>query len=963
MNVFHASQPDAAGPAARDAASARAWRSLEELADSEAFRQQLAHRWPLWSEQLDDPRGRRRFLQLMGASLALAGVTGCVAQPTEKIVPYVHGPEQIVPGRPLFFATAFPLAGFGQGVLVESHTGRPTKIEGNPQHSASLGATTALGQASILELYDPDRSQVVFGQGSISDWDAFYAALEPALRRQLEAQGAGLRILSEPVSSPTLLEQLDDFQQRFPLAGWHVIDSGITENILAATQLAFNEQVLPIYRLESADVIVGLEADFLCSGPACLHNAHRFAQRRRSYEPGASLSRYYSIESIPTTSGASADHRLVVGPDELRAIARSLASKVGVRGIDSATLPPAKSRWVEEIAKDLAGHRSRCVAIAGDEQPPEVQALAHAMNDALGAIGTTVDYTAGQLTDNTIRPRTFESLIEEMSGGDVELLIILSGNPVYTSPVDLQFSAALEKVPLCVHLGLYRDETGRASDWHIPAAHYLESWSDARAFDGTITILQPLIAPLYEGKTAHELMSTLAMQPGRTSYDIVREAWQKRFGSGEFERKWQTALHDGVVAGTAWSTAAPRLRADFAAQLSKLSPPSDTPRDEGLDLLIRLDSSVHDGRFANLGWLQELPRPLTKLTWDNAVLISPATAKRLGLANEDLVELSCSGHSVEGPVWIVPGQADDCVQVHLGYGRTHAGHVGTGVGFNAYTLRTSKNPWQARGAKIAKLHGRRGLACTQSHHTMEGRPLARSANLAEYRAQPDFAQRMEPAPTSEETLYSAWKYDGHAWGMTVDLNSCIGCNACVIACQAENNIPVVGRDEVLRGREMHWIRIDRYYTGEPDAPDVALQPVLCMHCEHAPCEAVCPVEATVHSAEGLNDMVYNRCVGTRYCSNNCPYKVRRFNFFQFADWTTPSLQLQRNPNVSVRSRGVMEKCTYCVQRINAARIEAEVDRRPLRDGDIVTACQAACPTRALVFGDVNDPSSTVSQLK
>jgi molybdopterin-containing oxidoreductase family iron-sulfur binding subunit len=608
-------------------------------------------------------------------------------------------------------------------------------------------------------------------------------------------------------------------------------------------------------------------------------------------------------------------------------------------------------------------HRGASVVVAGDQQPPLVHALAHAMNHALDNIGNTVVYTDPVEANPIDHLESLGKLVSDMEAGRVEMLVIIGGNPVYTAPADLHFAEHLSRVKLRLDLSLYDDETSARCHWHIPEAHFLESWGDARAYDGTVTIMQPLIAPLYFGKSAHELLATLLGQPERSSYDIVRDYWKQQFGE-DFERRWRTALHDGLIAGTALPPKAVKLKIeDREWKIEDRHPQSSTLDPRSLEIIFRPDPTIFDGRFANNGWLQELPKPLSKLTWDNAALISPATAERLGLANEELVELRHQGHAVRAPIWIMPGHADDSVTVHLGYGRTRAGRIGTGTGFNAYAIRTASSPWFASGLEIRKTGARYALASTQDHHSMAGRHLIRVGTLEQYRQHPEFVHEMGHEPAPDLTLYPPHTYRGYAWGMAIDLQACIGCNACVVACQAENNIPIVGKTEVARGREMHWLRIDRYYNGDLDNPATYHQPVPCMHCENAPCEVVCPVAATVHSDEGLNEMVYNRCIGTRYCSNNCPYKVRRFNFLQYADQDTPSLKLLRNPQVTVRSRGVMEKCTYCVQRINAARIQAKKEERTIRDGEIVTACQAACPTEAIVFGNINDPNSRVSRLK
>lgn len=935
------------------------WRSLEELAQTPAFQAWAQNEFAPGAPEWHDPVSRRRFLQLMGASLALAGLTACTRQPEEKIVPYIQAPEGLVPGKPLFFATSMLLGGVAQGVLVESHMGRPTKIEGNPQHPASLGATDALTQASILGLYDPDRSQSVTSAGRISTWSAFLAALSPALESQRLKQGAGLRLLTESVTSPTLGQQCQDVLRLFPRAKWYQYEPVTEDTVLAGTRLAFGASLQPIYHVEAAEVIVALEADFLSTGPGNVRYARDFTRKRQVSASQQAMNRLYVVESTPTLTGTMADHRLPLRPAAIAGLAHALERAVsqGEAAAQESGMPA--TRWVRAMARDLLQHRGNSLVLAGPHQPPLVHALAHTINSLLGNIGRTVTYVEPVQTHAADHAAALTALGQEMAAGAVDMLVILGSNPVYTAPADLQFAERLAQIPLRIHLGLYHDETAALCHWHVPEAHYLETWGDARAYDGTVNLLQPLIAPLYEGKSAHELLATLLGQSERSAYTIVRQAWEQRYPDREFEPFWRTALHDGVLAGSA------RVAHPVTLRQEPLPPPTPMPVTPPgvLDIVFRPDPTVWDGRFTNNSWLQELPKPLTKLTWDNAALVSPATAARFALHNEEVVELRYRGRTVRAPIWIMPGQADETVTVHLGYGRWRAGQAGTGTGFNAYALRTSQALWFDTGLVLHKTSERLPLAITQQHHSMEGRPLVRTATLAHFLAHPHFVHEMahEPGPTL--SMYEPHRYDGNAWGMSIDLNACTGCNACVVACQAENNIPVVGKTEVINGREMHWIRLDRYYKGDLHRPETYHQPVLCMHCENAPCETVCPVGATTHSSEGLNDMVYNRCVGTRYCSNNCPYKVRRFNFFQFTDTQTPSLKLQRNPDVTVRTRGVMEKCTYCVQRINEAHIQAKKDDRPIRDGEVVTACQAACPTQAIVFGNINDPQSRVTQAK
>jgi MoCo/4Fe-4S cofactor protein with predicted Tat translocation signal len=954
------------------------WRALEEQAADPAFQEFLYNEFPSEVERITDPVARRTFLKLMGASLALGGFTACTRQPAEKIVPYVRQPEELVPGRPLFFATAMSLGGVATGLLVESHEGRPTKIEGNPLHPASLGATDAFAQAAVLGLYDPDRSQTLTNLGEIRPWSAFLGVFRAALTAQQPLEGAGLRILTESVSSPTLAAGIRDALSRYPSAKWHQWDPSSGENTRAGAKRAFGAYVSTQYRFDRADVVLALDSDFLASGPGNVRYARDFAARRRP-EQAERMNRLYALESMPTSTGARADHRLPLRASEIEGVAGQIAAAIGVAG--AAANPAAggnTARWVAAIAKDLQAHRGASLVVAGDAQPPAVHVLAHAMNEALGNAGKTVIYTDPVEAEPTDQMASLRDLVNDMNAGRVDLLVIVGGNPVYTVPADLPFSAAMANVALRVHLSLYDDETSALCHWQIPETHFLEAWSDARAYDGTVSIVQPLIAPLYNGKSAHELFAAFTDRPERSPYDIVREHWS-RTASGAaidaaFESAWRRWLHDGIVPNTAF---APRnIAVKPGAVAEALSPALQSFPSQSLELVFRNDPSVLDGRFANNGWLQELPKPITRLTWDNAVLLSPKTADELkvggapsmqggehGQIISDVVELRYHGRTIKGAVFVVAGHPDLCATVHLGYGRTRAGQVGSGAGFNANALRTSDAMSFGAGLEIVATGERYALACTQYHHLMEGRGEVRAITRDEFIRNPAALKEGDETPPKTLTLYPEHKYDGHKWGMAIDVNSCIGCNACVVGCQSENNIPVVGKDQVLRGREMHWLRIDTYYRGPVGNPETYFQPVPCMQCENAPCEVVCPVGATVHSAEGLNDMVYNRCVGTRYCSNNCPYKVRRFNFLLYQDWNTPSLKLGRNPDVSVRSRGVMEKCTYCVQRINEVKIDAEKQDRPINDGEIKTACQQACPADAIVFGDLNDPKSRVAELQ
>jgi len=931
------------------------WRSLEAVAETPEFQQFLHREFPQNASEWLDPVGRRGFLRLMGASLALAGVSACTRQPTEAIVPYVRQPEELVPGKPLFYATAMPFAGAGVGLLVESHEGRPTKIEGNPEHPSSLGATDLFGQAAILGLYDPDRSQVLTHLGEIRAFEAFAAAMRDVIAAQEAAGGSGVRILTETVASPTLAGQIDGLLARLPRAKWVQWEPFGRHNARAGSLQAFGEYVDAQYTVEAADVILALDSDFLVTGNSALRHARAFASRRRIEGDPSERNRLYAVESSPTNTGTKADHRLSMRAFEIGLFAQAVAAGLGVAGATRATLPEAAETWVGPLVSDLQAARGRSLVVAGEGQPAAVHVLAHAMNEALGNVGATVVYTQAAEARPADQRADLATLVEEMNAGQVGLLLVLGANPVYSAPPDLDFAAAMDRVAVRAHVGLYHDETAALCHWHVPETHFLEAWSDVRAADGTVSIVQPLIAPLYNGHSAHEVLSALDPDGARSGYDLVRGFRAEDADTPAFEAEWRRWLHDGVVPGTAFPARPVALQPGAV-------PPLRTPTD-GLEVVFRPDPSVYDGRFANNGWLQELPKSLTKLTWDNAALLAPATAERLMLVSGDVVELAAGDRTVRVPVWLAPGHAPDTVTLLAGYGRTRAGRLGNGVGVDVNALRHSSTPDVLGGVALSRTGDSYPLVSTQDHWSLEGRNLVRVATVEQFRQDPEFAAHQEHMEITSLTMLEDRQYEGYAWGMAIDQNTCTGCNSCVVACQAENNVPVVGKDQVANGREMHWLRIDRYYTGEVDNPDTYHQPMPCQQCEAAPCEVVCPVAATTHSDEGLNDMVYNRCVGTRYCSNNCPFKVRRFNFLLYSDWDTSSFKLARNPDVTVRSRGVMEKCTYCVQRINLARVSAKLEDREIRDGEILTACQSACPTQAIVFGNVNDPTSAVSRIK
>jgi molybdopterin-containing oxidoreductase family iron-sulfur binding subunit len=1016
------------------------WRSLEELADSPVFEEFVQREFPQAAEEWNDPVERRTFLKLMGASLALAGLSGCVIQPPEKIVPYVKQPEEEVPGRGLYFATAFSLSGIATPLLARSNEGRPTKLEGNPDHpnnrrsdpnDKGSSATDIFSQASILTLYDPDRSQTPLYRGDTRPWSQFVAEIRGAMEKEGDGlrakKGAGLRFLTETITSPALAAQLKQVLTDFPEAKWHQYEPANRDNARAGAVKAFGQPVNTIYDFSKADRILSLGSDFLSAMPGTLRYARDYAAKRRANGDKHEMNRLYVVESTPTTTGANADHRFSVRPSEMVAWAFDVMMFSSLFQGKFVEVTRGAPEVVKLMTVDLWKHSGASIVIVGDEQPPLIHFLAHIINFALGNVGKTVFYTDSIEANSVDQTQSLRELVNDIDANKVGMLIIIGGNPAYNTPVDLRLDLnRLNKVKLRAHLNLYNNETSEICHWHIPATHYLESWGDARTYDGTVTIVQPLIAPLYEGKTAHELLALFSDNYDRKPYDIVKDYWRgqqaalassssaaQTAGQGvstasgsdrvapaspapiDFESWWRKCLHDGFIPNSALPTKTVALKSDWADSLSSNA---QSPSPNTFELLFRTDPTIYDGRFANNGWLQELPKPLTKITWDNVALVSANTARKLGVpppdyeqgkkgreAFVDQIELKLDGRAISKPlpVWIMPGQPDDVITIHLGYGRTRAGRVGNSTivwpdsrlpqgGFNAYEIRTSQAPWSASGAQASKVAGQFQLATTQVHFSMEGRDLLRESSLEEYLKDKDHLGKEKEhlqKELHELSLYPDFDYknqgNGYAWGMSIDLNSCVGCNACMIACQSENNIPIVGKEQVVRSREMHWIRIDAYFKGEdPNKPEGPFfQPVPCMHCENAPCEPVCPVHATVHSSEGLNDMVYNRCVGTKYCSNNCPYKVRRFNFFLYQDWDTPTYQLMRNPDVSVRSRGVMEKCTYCVQRIQSAKIQSELEGRPVRDGEIVTACQSVCPTEAIVFGNINDPNSKVSRLK
>lgn len=901
---------------------------------------------------------RREFMEWMGGLTTVLAGTGCTKQPRELILPYAKMPEQMVPGVPLFYASTVQSAGDTIGILVESHMGRPTKIEGNPDHPASLGATDAITQATVLDLYDPDRLQVPKFQGVTATWDNFEQVVAAQLAKEKARAGKGLRILTETVTSPTLAAQIGEVLKLYPQAKWVQYEPIHRDEVWEGTRLAFGRALSPRYDFARADRVVSFDCDFMGAGPGHVRYAREFAARRNTSE--GTFNRFFAFEITPTLSGNLADHRLPITPDEMKETILWVARRVGISGIAETTLSDTIRPYAEIVARELMNHRGKSLVLAGDYLPPSLQAVVHAINHSLGNVGNTVTWHDAVQSNTASQMEALRGLVDDMAQGAVSTLFILEGNPVFTAPADLDFAGELKRVELAVHHTLLESETSAACQWQIPATHYLEHWSDARAYDGTRSLVQPLISPLYAGKSSHEIVSLLVGRPRESGHSILRQHW-KSILKGDFEKAWKKLLHDGLVAGDRSGPVAVRLQ---PVANWKLSAGGGAARPSlGISLVLRPDPCLWDGRYANNGWLQELPKPITKTTWDNTFQLPPALAAELKVEEGDVIEVQSGPFKVSGAVLLLPGQARRTLVAHLGYGRTKVGRVGNGFGFDAYALFTSKFSWSVPAVTVTKLNKKMRIATTQGHFKMEGRDLVRSYFVSE--VQKIAPPKSHGAHASETKTPAGRPFtdENYAWAMAINLASCNGCNACVVACQAENNVAVVGKDEVLRGRELHWLRVDRYYEGNPENPEVFSQPVPCMHCEQAPCEVVCPVAATTHSPEGLNEMTYNRCVGTKYCSNNCPYKVRRFNFYHYSDIETPSLQLGRNPDVTVRARGVMEKCTFCVQRINSARIDAKREDRLVRDGEIVPACASACPTQAISFGNIKDHESEVSKLK
>ena len=949
------------------------WRSLDHLADSPEFKELVAREFPEGADELANPVSRRKFLSLMGASMALAGLTSC-RRPVEKIIPYVIKPEEIIPGKPEYYATNMPFGTESFGLLVESHEGRPTKIEGNKSHPATGGSSNVFMQAEMLNLYDPDRSQVVLKNGANAKWNGFMGSWRKDAEQYAKNSGAGLAVLTESFVSPSMMRLAQAFKKKYPQAQWVAYDAVSDENIFNGLEAALGTSAKPVYELKNADVVLSLDSDFLQLDSNDIQHARDFSSRRKVRSEKDSMNRLYVVEGTFTITGGMSDHRLRVQSGQVGLFTAALAAELNAQGLAiSAPRVDAEfdKAWIKEVAADLMAHQGRSLVLGGRRQSAAVHTLIALMNDALGNTGTTVTYkTNPDMQASSLKD--LSALTRAMHDDKVKSLIILGGNPVYQAPADLDFADALAKVPFSAHVSSHVDETSSLSTWHIPRAHFLESWGDVSGYGGA-GVVQPLIAPLFGGKSTLEVLANLLSETEISGYDTVRETWRGLLTAVNFDKAWRRVVHDGFSPVSRERLVAFNpSRAQGAVTLSNYVAPLASSED--IEVIFTASFSTFDGRYANNGWMQELADSVTKLTWDNVALISANTAKSLGVKNEDRVQISRNGSAVILPVWIQPGMADNTIALEIGYGR-QIGRVANGVGSNVNPLREAVAMDIARGYRATKVGGFHKLACIQDNHGFDEEQLAaeaiqkrlptivRESSLQGYQQDPVFAMGL----AEQEELKSMWKEhpytDGNQWGMTIDLNSCTGCSACTIACQSENNIPVIGKDEVSRGRDMSWIRLDRYYTGDVEDPEMVFQPVACQHCEMASCEGVCPVAATTHTSDGLNAMAYNRCIGTRYCANNCPYKVRRFNFFNFSKDKPEIVQMAMNPDVSIRFRGVMEKCTFCVQRINVAKIDAKNEGRELADGDIVTACQQACPTDAIAFGNINNPNSEVSLRK
>ncbi|MDY0884428.1 TAT-variant-translocated molybdopterin oxidoreductase [Dongia soli] len=935
------------------------WRSLEELSRTKEFTDFLAAEFPALATH--QPKfARRTLLKAMGASLALAGLAGCDGKEDETALPYVNAPESVVPGKPKWYASAVTLNGYAQPILGKTYVGRPVKLEGNPDHPASTGTCDAFTQAALLGLYDPDRSQSPRYLDRPVSWSAFDDAIQAQIATLNGKQGEGFRLLTGTVTSPSLAGQIKMLVQRWPKARWHVFEPVSEDLRLEATRLVFGRPLDQQLGLDQAELVVSLDDDFLGAGPRQTMQAGLWAKRRRGLPQGEGGIRLFVAEPTPTITGAMAEERLAAPHGRIAALLLGIAAAFDIEAGSALDLTEGERSWVDRIGGLLKEKAGRALVTVGSHREPQLQALALLVNQRIGSFGRTLRFTEPIAVLPPDGAASFARLVGDMASGQISALLMIGVNPVYAGFADLNFAAHLEKVGLRIHAGLHDDETAQLSHWHLPMTHELESWSDARAVDGTATIIQPLVRRFYSVRSQHEILAGLLGGP-RDGREIIQATWRQNWQT-DFDAHWSDALYRGYVPGTAAAIVEPAIAGDMSG-IPQANQSDQEPAGE-VNLVLRPDPTIWDGRFSGNAWLQELPKPLTKITWGNVLTISPRLAAERQLKNGDEINLEVAGRTLTGAVWIVPGQEAKTIAVSFGHGRS-ACPLSAGLGCNAFALRDSDHPWYVPAVQISPTGQQQDIATTQLHQAMDGFDFVR---LVDASALSDGDQAVKPRSSPNEerhtaTFYPRHKWDDPSWGMTIDLDLCIGCNACVVACVAENNIPMVGKDLVAMGREMHWLRVDHYYEGPPDAPASYFQPVPCMHCEQAPCEMGCPVNAAVHSSDGLNLQVYNRCIGTRTCSSYCPYKVRRFNWFDYTGDDPETIKAMRNPDVTVRQRGVMEKCTYCVQRIGEARIAAEIDGRKLRDGDVVTACQQACPTRAIIFGNVMDPTTEVSRQK
>tara|TARA_R100001143_G_scaffold63545_1_gene71608 strand:- start:11571 stop:14606 length:3036 start_codon:yes stop_codon:yes gene_type:complete len=966
------------------------WKSLNELAQNKEYKNFVEREFPEDATELSDQVSRRSFLRVMGASIALAGFASC-RKPIQKILPYSRQPEDMVLGEPLFYATSMPFQDSVTGLLVTNVEGRPNKIEGNEIHPGSNGRTSIYNQASILGLYDQDRSRSPRQNNEPTTKDDFVSFAA----EHFSDRNRRILFIDEANSSPTYHRLKSETLSEFPNAEWVTYEPFSDRNAIEGTQIAFGQRLRTVNHYDNADLVVTLDDDFMSphAHRNSVENSVKLTSRRKVESTEDMMSRIYSVENAYTNTGSYADHRLRLKSSQIAPFTYALAAKLsesvsGLSAFSGVTNEFSNHNWINTLASELLSNRGNSVISVGLDHAPETHAAVAAMNVALENSGNTVTYLSVPFLNDRDEYNAFLNAVNDLKAGAYDTLVMVGTNIAFNAPADLGLAEALSNVETKIHLSDYVDETSRVSDWHVNRAHFIETWGDGHSFTGERSIIQPQILPLFDGLSEVEFLSILLNGELTSGYELVQNTWRDVIAS-DFNRQWESVLHDGVHLESAYTQVPVSISGMFSDSMSSAINDESI---NGIEISIKPDARIYDGRFANNAWLMELPEPMTKITWDNVALMSAATAEKIGIDPErsfknnevPLVRITAQGETIEIAAWVSPGHADDSITLTVGYGRNNIGRVADGVGVNTYPLRTSQEMF-FQTANVEPAGGTYEIACVQDHHSLEGRDMIRTATLDEYKENPDFATyesvhgyeipgmkeaRAEGDERGPISLFEEQYGPEHQpqWGMTIDLNSCFGCGVCTIACQAENNIPVIGKREVGRRRIMHWIRTDRYYVGDADNPTAYHQPVPCMHCELAPCEQVCPVAATTHSEDGINQMTYNRCIGTRYCANNCPFKVRRFNFFNYTkEYLTSGddpeiIQMAMNPEVTVRFRGVIEKCTYCVQRVNRGKIKAKIatgSRKP-EDGAVKTACQQACPANAISFGDLTDNNSEVS---